>query len=116
MYTAENGYCPNPALKAPIGLQYDDYESFDVNVFRIKNSKTLKFSCQIVTSPAGRSKRIDCNKDAGRRRRNAEDSIVSAEITTTINIGEEHPQIIGSNALQTCANVIFPSIFFLAIF
>jgi len=115
LYTKENDYCPNPDLFPIIGLEYIKYGEYEVNVFRINNSDKLTFACKVTVFEPGSTKRINCPKNPpGRRRRNADDTATTIEIIETIDLTDEDTNIAGSGALQTSANIIVPSIFFMA--
>jgi len=109
-YTTRNNYCPNDIVKTVIGFIWEGFEQYSLDVFRIKNADKLTFACEVTVFNPGSDARIDCDDDSRRRRRSAEDSVTSFEITKTINLAEENE----SSALQTCANILVPSIFFLA--
>lgn len=110
LYTQNNNFCPSSEAEALVRLVWGGYEEFDLNVFRIQNADKLTFACLVTVYPEGSDDRFDCGK--ARRRRNAKDSATTVEITKTIDIADDQ----GSSALPTCANVIVPSIFFMAFF
>jgi len=110
LYTQNNNFCPNAAAVSLVALSQVSYEEFDINVFRIKNAETLTFACSVTVYPEGSTDRTTCSGSGRRRRRSAEASIESATITKTVSIAPEQQ----SGALQTCANIIVPSVLFMA--
>jgi len=108
-YTTKDDYCPNKTVKTIINFVWEGFELFTLDVFRIANADKLTFACEVTVFNPGTAARIDCDDDS-RRRRSAEESVTSFEITKTINLAKENE----SSALQTCANILVPSVFFLA--
>jgi len=102
-----DGFCPDGTASSIVDLGFDNYEQFSLNVFRIKNTDTITFACKVVVYPKDSTDLTDCNT-SGRRRRSV-DMVESVAVTKTITLEDQN----SSSALQTCVNVLVPSLLFL---
>jgi len=93
-----NEFCPT-ADTSIVGLVWNDFESFDIEVFRIRNADSLTFSCSVIIYPTEDDLPKSCKN---RRRRHVEsESEESVELSRTI--------ILSSNSVLPSTSLVLKS-------
>jgi len=91
-------------------LSWNNFESFDLNVFRIGNSNTLTIVCTVAVFANSNDMPDECEVDRRRRNTPEDHSINAAELSFTIPIADKEPKNSGSIS-QSILHVVFVLVF-----
>ena len=83
-----DGACPKPESRL-INLIWNDFVSFDLNVFRVQSGTSLTFKCKVAVFDDDADMPTACTSKSTRRGRQNEETGQSGEVSVTINIAAD---------------------------
>jgi len=84
-----DGACPNAASQL-VNIQWNDFVSFDISIFRFRSTTTLTFVCTVAVFPTEDDLPTECVTE-GRKRRQVETEPTN-EVSVTLNIAPSNDE------------------------
>lgn len=81
-----DGVCPNAASQL-VNVQWNNFVSFDISVFRLQSATMLTFTCTVAVYPDANDMPTACIKERRERRELQTESI--NKVSVTLNIGDD---------------------------